>query len=125
PPSRRRSGGGPRYRNDHRPAGRLPHAAQRPPPPKRRRIARGLMSTHTTVGMRTAVAAVLGVMVLTGCSAPCWHASDIPLEVITLGTYGLACGARENARDAERRQVADVAVRVRQGSDPAAQRYTG
>jgi len=82
------------------------------------------MNTHTTVAMRTAVAAVLGVTVLTGCSAPCWHAAEIPIEVITLGTYGLACGARENARAVER-QVADVGVSVPEGDDPAAQRYSG
>ena len=81
------------------------------------------MSTHATVAIRTVVAAVLGMTVLTGCSAPCWHASEIPIEITTLGTYGLACGARENAGEAERRQVADVAVGP-EGGDPAAQRYS-
>ena len=70
--------------------------------------------------MRKAVVVVLGAALFTGCSAPCWHASQIPLEVVTLGTYGMACGARENAREVEQRQVADADICVRQGGDPAA-----
>jgi len=80
------------------------------------------MTGRRTVGILSAVVMALGIGILSGCGAPCWHASDIPLEVVTLGTYGIACGARGNAREAEQRQASDVAGYVPRAGDPTAGR---
>ena len=63
---------------------------------------------------------ILVAALASGCATPCWTAKEIPLEVITLGMYGIACGARENAPEYANWQAGEVQRCVDQGGDPAA-----
>lgn len=69
--------------------------------------------------MHKLVALSIACAITFGCGAPCWTPKEIPLEVVTLGMYGPACGARENARESATWQASEVQRCVDQGGDPA------